>query len=269
MSLVSGVLETLLAFDSGLLRYRVLRHCSHKTVKRDRDFSAPLYCLCSTFSRLWPIHPSTYDDGDGYAGGVGLAGGGYGSVVPTGVGVGGTGVGCVTVTDGASVVAVGCTAGGVCGGGVWVTTIMAGVRVGVGVGVLDMHPPDVSVNTTRVSSIPASNALGVEVFSAEWCLIGFLPPSRSQTGDQYSIHLGISQRRALISLSIGPIPDWLRCCCQLWRGWSPRVVRVCPNKVLNHREYPDSHSRVQSLATLLWAIWRQDSGESKIGRLSS
>ena len=154
MSLVSGVLETLLAFDSELLRYRFLRHCSHKTVKRDRKVSVPLYCLCSTFSRLWPIHPSTYDDGDGYAGGVGLAGGGYGSVVPTGVGVGGTGVGCVTVTDGVSVVAVGCTAGGVCGGGVWVTTIMAGVRVGVGVGVLDMHPPDVSVNTTRVSSIP-------------------------------------------------------------------------------------------------------------------
>jgi hypothetical protein len=150
---------------------------------------------------------------------VGLAGGGYGSVVPTGVGVGGTGVSCVAVTDGVSAGAVGCSAVGVIGGGVWVTTIMAGVRVGVGVGVLDMHPPDASMSMTRVSSMPASNALSVEVFSAEWCLIGFLPPSRSQTGDQYSIHPAISQRRVIISLSsLGPIPEWLRCCCQIWRG---------------------------------------------------
>jgi hypothetical protein len=135
------------------------------------------YSLLTIRYSLLVAHHRAYDDGDGYAAGVGLAGGGgigygsvvtptwgdgrgYGSLVPSGVATG-----CATVAVGVGVTSAGCTT--VAAGAVGVTMMMAGVRVGVGVGALDVQPPDASTSIPSVSSTPGSNALSAQVLSAE------------------------------------------------------------------------------------------------------
>ena len=85
---------------------------------------------------------------------------GYGSPVPSGVAAGGA-----TVAVAVGVAPAGCTS--VATGAVGVTMMMDGARVGVGVGALDVQPPDASTSIARVSSTPGSNALSAQVVSAE------------------------------------------------------------------------------------------------------
>ena len=87
-------------------------------------------------------------------------------------GVGGTGVACAAVGASVGAPAVGWdTVGAV---GVSVTRTMAGVRVGVGVGVSDMQPLAARASSAIVSSRPGNSATHRRLLCVEEPLIGLI-----------------------------------------------------------------------------------------------
>lgn len=60
VSLVYAFLLSLLDLECQLLRDWLLRHWCHRTGKRYRDFTIPLYRLRSAISRLWLCHPPSF-----------------------------------------------------------------------------------------------------------------------------------------------------------------------------------------------------------------
>lgn len=60
VSLVYAFLLSLLDLDCQLLRDWLLRHWCHRTGKRYREFTIPLYRLRSALSRLWLSHPPSF-----------------------------------------------------------------------------------------------------------------------------------------------------------------------------------------------------------------
>lgn len=60
VTLVYAFLLSLLNLDGQLLRNWLLQHWCHRTGKRYREFTIPLYRLRSAISRLWLSHPPIF-----------------------------------------------------------------------------------------------------------------------------------------------------------------------------------------------------------------
>ncbi len=89
--------------------------------------------------------------------------------------------------------------------GVSVTNTIAGVRVGVGVGLLVMQPAAASASTAMISNKAGSSAPDRRLLCVGKRLIGSILPSGCETDAQYIIPVGISQRQ----------PAWGQGCCRV------------------------------------------------------
>lgn len=114
-------------------------------------------------------------------------------------GVGGTGVACAAVGPSVGAATVGCATVGA--EGVSVTSTIAGVRVGVGVGVSRMQPLAASRSIAMISSEAGSRSPARRLLCVGKRLIGSILPSGGEAEAQYIIPAKISQRQQRLASS--------------------------------------------------------------------